>query len=136
MLHFCLDLPSAELDHIKQTDGNPYSNCTTKYNVNVIPASFLNDEQSFDLLNQTILSIENAISMQADIELAYDKFTTLLNTEMESNLKKRKANISHKGHKSRAKRYWSEILQDAWVGVCNSEKNGGCHVKQPLIRNV
>ena len=122
LLHFCLDLPSAELDHTKQIDSNPYSSCTTKYNVNEIPASFLNDEQSFDLLNQTILSIENAISVQADMGLAYDKFTTLLNTEMESKLKKRNVNISHKGHKSRAKPYWSDILQDAWVGVCNSEK--------------
>ena len=59
-----------------------------RYYPNEIYASFLNDEESFELLNQTILNIENAISNQADADKAYTNFSNLLHTEMENKLKK------------------------------------------------
>ena len=45
-----------------------------RYNFNEIPASFLNDEESFELLDQTILNIEDAISNLGDADKAYEDF--------------------------------------------------------------
>ena len=82
LLHFCLELPFAQIDHSEKTDE--YSHKLIKYNFSEIPASFLNDEQSFVLINQTIAILESAITAQANIDLTYDNFTSLLQTEMES----------------------------------------------------
>ena len=68
--------------------------------------------------------MENAISNQANIDLAYENFVTLLQTEMEDKLKPSRVGSkqTHKRHKSRAKSYWSDELQMFWCDLCNSEK--------------
>ena len=123
LLHFCLELPFAQIDNSERTDE--YSHKLIKYNLSEIPASYLNDEQSFVLINQTIASIESAITAQANIDLAYDNFTSLLQTKMESKLKKSRTNakITNKRHKSRAKPYWSDEIHDIWVDLCKTEKS-------------
>ena len=91
-----------------------------KYNFSHIPASFLNDEKSFDLLNEIIVNKEHAISNQADIDSAYEFFLTLLQNEMEDKLKASRTSSkqSSKRHKSRAKPFWSDELQELWSDVC------------------
>ena len=124
LLQFCLDFPFAKISYIKHAGG--ISPKLIKYNLSEIPSSFLNDEESFELLNQAITNKESAISSQANIDLAYDKFTSLLQTEMETKLKKCRntcnAKQIHKRHKSRAKPYCSNELQDPWHDVCKAEK--------------
>ncbi|MEW8548010.1 MAG: endonuclease/exonuclease/phosphatase family protein, partial [Candidatus Thiodiazotropha sp.] len=95
-----------------------------KFNFNDIPVSFLNDEESFDKLNQTILKIQNTISTYSNINSAYNDFTALLHSEMESKLKKHsfKQHFTSKKHKSRAKPYWSQELEEIWGIVCSAEK--------------
>ena len=82
----------------------------------------MNDEKSSDLLNQTVINMENAISNQANIDLAHETFVTLLQTEMEDKLKLSRVDSkqTHKRHKS--KPYWSDELQVLWCDLCNSEK--------------
>ena len=95
-----------------------------RYNDNEIPASFLNDEVIFELLNQTILNIENAISNQADADKAYKNVSNLLHTEMENKLKKIswQSKNTVKKHKAWEKPYWSDDLQEIWHSVCKTEK--------------
>ena len=97
-----------------------------KYNLREILSSILNDDESFELLNQAITSIESATLSQANIDLAYNNFTSLLQTEMETKLKKCRSTCNakqiYKRHKSRAKPFWSDELQDLWHDVCKAEK--------------
>ena len=93
----------------------------------------MNDEKSSDLLNQTVINMENAISNQANIDLAHETFVTLLQTEMEDKLKLSRVDSkqTHKRHKS--KPYWSDELQVLWCDLCNSE-NSGCLVNRRLSK--
>ena len=97
---------------------------TVRYNLNEIPASFLNDEESFELLNQTIFNIEDAISNLGDADKAYEDFSNLLHTEMKKQTEKISGQGKNTGkkHKARAKPYWSDDLQENWHRVCIIKK--------------
>ena len=62
---------------------------TTKplYNVNDIPASFLDCETSFRRLSECIGRIEKALQDKNHVQSAYAEFIELLKVEMESKLK-------------------------------------------------
>ena len=118
LVSICLEFPFIDNICIETESGNTVK--SVRYNLSEIPSSFLNGEESFELLNQTILNIENAISNQADADVAYENFVIQLQTEMENKLKKLsgKAKCTTKRNKSRAKPYWSDDLHD----VCKAEK--------------
>ena len=59
----------------------------------------LNDEKSFDLLNEYIANIGHAISNQADMDLVYENFVNLLQHKMDDKLKQRCTN-THTSTKS------------------------------------
>ena len=122
LVNICLDFPFIDNICIETESGNTIK--SVRYNLNEIPSSFLNDEESFELLNQTILNIENAISNQANADVAYENFVILLQTEIENKLKKLsgKAKCTTKRNISRAKPYWSDDLQENWHDVCEAEK--------------
>ena len=100
--------------------GSPH---VPKYVLNDIPPSFLNCEQSFQLLMDTIGKIENNLQQENDVTKAYQIFVDLILSEMEIKLKKKRAvPKAAKQHKSRAKAYWNSELQDMWDKVSFAEQ--------------
>ena len=91
LVQFFLDFP--QFNDSKNIENPNYVHPRLKkYDLSHIPPSFLNDEKSFDLLNETIANIEHAISNQADMDLAYENFVNLLQHEMDDKLKQRCTN--------------------------------------------
>ena len=96
-----------------------------RYNLDDIPASFLNCETSFQRIMDTIDKIEKYLTEERDVQKAYTEFTELVKVEMDAKLPKQRqyqTKALHKPHKSRAKPYWTIELQDLWDEVCKLER--------------
>lgn len=93
----------------------------TVYNTSTMPTTFLNGADAVEVINDTIKKIEHNLHQEQDVNSAYNTFTSLLWSEMEQTLpKKRPPSTSHA--KSMYKPYWSEDLQNAWDVVCGTER--------------
>ena len=92
-----------------------------RYRLNEIPGSFFNCEESFSRVMHSINRIEKSPAEDADGNVAYHEFISLIKSEMAEKLKVKKP-YCVKPHKSRNKPYWNDDLQVLWNEVCLLEK--------------
>ena len=79
--------PKPNTDHkIPKAAGSSH---VTKYILNDIPPSFLNCEESLELVMSTIDKIKNNLFRKHDATKAYQNFIDLINPEMDPKLKKK-----------------------------------------------
>ena len=91
------------------------------YNTSNIPPDFLSSPYSLDTVYETIQNIERCLNQERDANSAYNAFTSLLMTKMDSILPKKRVSPSSR-KKTRYKPYWSDDLQSAWDTVCEKER--------------
>ena len=105
------------------------SSYVPEYVPNDIPPSFLNCEESFELLMSTIGKIENNLFQENN----YQNFIELTHSEIESKLNNKRPAQSRasKQHKSRAKAYWNSELQNCGI-VLLSQNSSGLSLKVQL----
>ena len=82
-----LYFPKQNTDHKSPEAAG--SSHVTKYILNDIPPSFLNCEESLELVMSTIDKIENNLFRKHDVTKAYQNFIDLMNSEMDSKLKRK-----------------------------------------------
>ncbi|CAC5399360.1 unnamed protein product [Mytilus coruscus] len=92
-----------------------------RYKLNSMPDDFLSNNEILDVVNSTILQIENSIRISGNIHHAYDAFTTLIHKEMENRIPV--SNGYSKRKKSLYKPYWNDTLNCQWEKVCAAEKS-------------
>ena len=92
-----------------------------RYNTSNIPKSFLNDDNSFDLVVAAIDKIERDLELMQDANIAYTTIKELIVTEMDSKLPKRIFNDSRK--KASNSLHRSPELDDKWDAVCTRERD-------------
>ncbi len=81
-----------------------------------MPNDVIQDCYIKQLIESTILKIENDQAVRKDIDKAYNDFTSVIITELDRKVpvKTVNCNTEKNGHKSRYKPYWTESLQEAW----------------------
>ena len=96
----------------------------TKYKLDHIDTNFLFNDAIRDQLFDTVSTIENAITINRDIQSAYDSFLSLIHTEMDNKLPEVTFHHKHsnKRKKTLYKPYWNETLENQWTKVSNSER--------------
>ena len=73
--------------HADSTTPSVDSQSQKRYHVKNMPTSFLNCEESFVKINESIQKIERLLELESDVSGAFKTFVDLLNSEMESKLK-------------------------------------------------
>ncbi len=95
-----------------------------RYDLKDIPQDFMNIHK--ENIKTAINRIESDISLQKDVNAAYNDFMSLISGEMEEYLHKHKVKTYNpnkpKNSKLHKKPWWCEELDQMWESVCSKEK--------------
>ena len=113
---------------------------TVKYNIRAVPDEFMDIKR--DNIQKAIKRIQNEITLQKNVNVAYEDFVSVVNNEMKIHLpqsKFRKPTSNNRNKKLQQKPWWNTELSEMWEGVCEKErawiKYKGSGSKQRLKRD-
>ena len=105
-----------------------------KYNVKNTPNDFLISESVLDQVNTTLRKIEHSITVETDIQRAYDEFVRLVTQEMDRQVQPMNTNTSSRG-RSKYKPYWNEELMLLWNKSRDSEQKWLKFMGAPMVKS-
>ena len=107
---------------------------TAKYNSKNTPNDFLVNESVLEQVNTSLIKIEHSVTVEKDIQRAYDEFALLIKREMDQQLQPIKTFKASKG-RSKYKPYWNDELTLLWNESRNSEHEWLKFTGAPMVKS-
>ncbi|CAG2186873.1 unnamed protein product [Mytilus edulis] len=122
----CWEFESAVCENTNKQSLNSHDNRSNHivYNVKNIPDTWMNDENSINLINSCIANIESCNGIQVELDNIYSEFINVIHNEMNDKLDKKIKIMNSVNNKKRRfkKRWWTDELTVKWNQVCLAEK--------------
>ncbi|CAG2203532.1 unnamed protein product [Mytilus edulis] len=141
----CWEFESAVCENTNKQSLNSHDNRSNHivYNVKNIPDTWMNDENSINLINSCIANIESCNGIQVELDNIYNEFINVIHNEMNDKLDKKIKIMNSVNNKKRRfkKRWWTDELTVKWNQVCLAEKqylhctkvNSNTHLRQMYV---
>ncbi|CAG2189383.1 unnamed protein product [Mytilus edulis] len=141
----CWEFESTVCENTNKQSLNSHDNRSNHivYNVKNIPDTWMNDENSINLINLCIANIESCNGIQVELDNIYNDFINVIHNEMNDKLDKKIKIMNSVNNKRRRfkKRWWTDELTVKWNQVCLAEKqylhctkvNSNTHLRQIYV---
>ncbi|CAG2219168.1 unnamed protein product [Mytilus edulis] len=141
----CWEFETAICENTNKQSVNIHDNRSNHivYNVKNIPDTWMNDENSINLINSCIANIESCNGIQVELDNIYNEFINVIHNEMNDKLDKKIKIMNSVNNKKRRfkKRWWTDELTVKWNQVCLAEKqylhctkvNSNTHLRQMYV---